>query len=569
MNRRWLNLILASAICLAVSAAPAQAAFASSSNGGSFWIPYFATPASSGGKAGLLIVPSNDIESSTATHWITSVPTGFVGIAYQATYENGSLARYLPATLMYYATGADGQIRIFGLNLSNTSAVPKPFQIGSMALPRSSKQICSSLGTQTSLADPTTLFAVLEVAPAGKLQCGVAKSSYQVVHYTDSLATGPVITNLTSNLFYALYQNGSLKGLVQYDLLTQSVNLYASDWFKSPRVLLSGGIVLPVATSTAADGNNFGSTVLFLDELSFTGGGSTLYRIEASDLALSKVADAEVTIGAATTDKNSLYYADTTSPTETKIYQVALTGNTPKLLWSGQALPESSYYNLIQSDGKVLVFDQVQTPLPNGGPSNQDGATTTFYSVPVGKTSTTPTLLGGPYKGIGTGFVDQPTPTSARSTEKLFATLRSISGTATNQVVDFSTVSIPILGPYNPKAAAKTAYAGDAILNSTGIVLEVTGITDADGGLGGGKISQFEVGSSKSTVLKTTNGAEYVIPSGHRYEATLLGFFGDGIAAGVLYPESLTLGTDAGVVVDLSRSIALPISYSKTNVSIY
>jgi hypothetical protein len=569
MNRRGLNSILAGVVCLVLLAVPARTAFATVSTGGGFWIPYFATPAATGGKAGLLIVPSDDIESSTAIHWITSIPTGFVGIAYQATYKNGSLTRYLPAVLMYYATSADGNIRIFGLNLSDTSSIPKPFQIGSLALPRYSKQICSSLGTQTSLADPTTLFAVLEIAPAGKLECGGAKSSYEVVHYTDSLATGPVVTSLTSNLFSALYQNGSLKGLVQYDPLTQAVNLYASDSFKSPRVLLSGGFVLPVTTATVADGNNFGSTVLFLSELSLTGGSSTLYRIEASNLALTKIAEAQVEPGAATTDKANLYYADTTLPTETKIYQVALTGNTPKLLWSGQAIPESLNYDLLHSDGSVLVFERVQEPLSDDGLPNPDLATTTFYSVPVGKTSTTPTLLGGPYNGIGTGFVDQPTPTSARSSEKLFATMRGFSGTSSKEIVDFSTVSIPVLGPYNPKPKANSAYAGDAILNSTGVVLEVTGITETDGGLGGGKISQFEVGSTTSTVLKTTSGADYLIPSGQQDEAILLGFFGDGIAAGELYPQSLTSGTDAGLAVDLSRSILLPISYPKTDVSIY
>jgi hypothetical protein len=546
---------------MGVFASQAATAFASSN----FWIPYFEYPSGAGGKNGLVIVASNNIDSPAAVHTITTTPSRAVGIAYKYTFTNNVATSALPDLLMYHSVGKDGNIHIYALNLSNTAAVPVPVQIGSLSLSPASKQICSGTAAQTSLSDPTTMFVLIEIAPAGATGCGLG-ASYEVVHYKDSRSTAPVVTSVTSNLFDPLYEDGELKGMVLFDFLTQSVNLYKNDTFDDPRVLTSGGIAFPVALATIADGKLFGGAAIFLDVTSFQG-SSTLYRIESSNLTLTKIADARVTIGGSIVDSANLYYADTTSPATTRIYQVALTGNTPKLLYSGAVGNEASAYQLIQSNGSTLVFQYEFEP-ETGGVPEPTKAATTLFSVPVGRTSTRPAVIGGPYSGTTVSFLDTLNALSAHG-ETVYATIRNQSGTGKSAKYKYSSVAIPIAGPYGQKPLENSAFAGDALDNSVGVVLQVKGITETDGGWGGGTMSQFDVDSTKSTTFTTTGGHDFVIPTGHDYYAVILGFFNNGNGAGSLFGLSQTLGPDIGLAMDLERSFLLSISVEKTNVVVY
>jgi hypothetical protein len=124
-----------------------QAASATSSP--DFWIPYAATPVSTGGKTGLFVIASNAIGGATAPTpaWISESQSTLLGVAFEG-FVSGSTppASATPASLIYTAKGSDGNQHLYGLDLANPTAsatAPKPVQITSLSVP-ASKSLCAA-----------------------------------------------------------------------------------------------------------------------------------------------------------------------------------------------------------------------------------------------------------------------------------------------------------------------------------------------------------------------------------------------------------------------------------------
>jgi hypothetical protein len=97
-----------------------------------------------------------------------------------------------------------------------------------------------------------------------------------------------------------------------------------------------------------------------------------------------------------------------------------------------------------------------------------------------------------------------------------------------------------------------------------GNVLEITGITDTDGGFGGATLDLLAVGTSATpTKLTSSGGSIYKVPAG--YEISVSGFYGTSVAAGGLY--SLKGAPSMAVALDVSKRVIVPFGFTNTNVA--
>lgn len=534
--------ILASTICTAAS--------------GGFWIPYTATPipGTTGGKTGLFLIPSNSLESSPAPEWIITIPSQLLGIALQSTVSGGVIT-YSPALMMYAAAGSDGKTHVYGLNLSDTAEVPVATQISSLSLP-ATKQICTSNQAETNLAEPKTLFVVLEITAAGK--CNSGGGTFEVVSYQDSATTAPTVVSITSNQFYSLYNGADLDGMVLFDSATKTLNLYKSSDFVTPTVLVSGvADALGIATATINTGTEFGNSEVFMSVI-IASGTEEQYRITISGTATKFHTGL---VGSSAVDNKNLYFADVTSSTTTKIYQEPLSGGTPKLLYSGPST--GSAYQLFGTNDSVLAFQVYK------GTSVTD-ATATLYTVPIGVTTSTPTKIGA-YTGILTAFLASPSASDPAG-NVLFVTVMKVTNSGDSTTTSYTGFTIPPSDPSKQKEVGNAVYESFGILanQQTGSVWLVKGITDTDGGWGGGTVGQVDVSTLASTEFKTTGGVVYKMPA--NYLGFLEGFSGDNIAAGTFLheqPAEFPKAATFGVAADLSEDFLLPIKIANTNVSAF
>jgi hypothetical protein len=97
-----------------------------------------------------------------------------------------------------------------------------------------------------------------------------------------------------------------------------------------------------------------------------------------------------------------------------------------------------------------------------------------------------------------------------------------------------------------------------------GTVLEITGITDTDGGFGGASLELLAIGVAKAPAkLTLSSGSSYKVPAG--YEISVSGFYGTSVAAGGLF--SLKGAPAIAVALDVSKHVILPFSFTNTNVT--
>jgi hypothetical protein len=535
--------VLASTICVGAT--------------GGFWIPYTATPVpgTTGGKTGLFVIASNELESSPAPQWVSTTPSQLLGIALQYTFSGG-VTTYTPDLMMYAAVGSDGNTHVYGLNLSNTAKVPVPTQISSLSLP-ATKQICSSNQAETDLATPTSLFVVLEIAAAGK--CNLGGGTFEVVAYQDSATKAPTVASITSNQFDSLYSGGILDGMVLFDPATKTLNLYKETDFVGPTVLVSEvADVLPIVTASVNNGTEFGSSEVFTSVITASG-TEEQYLIDSAGTATKFHTGL---IGSSAVDNKNFYFADVTSSTTTKIYQEPLSGGTPKLLYSGPSSTTSAY-QLFGTNDSVLAFQLYKL-------TSITDTTATLYTVPIGETSTTPTKIGT-YHGIVNAFLASPSASDPAGSI-LFVTVMKVTAASDSTTTTYTGFAIPPSDPTKQTEVKNAVYESFGILTSelSGSVWQVEGITDTDGGWGGGTVNHVNVTTLAGTEFKTTGGVVYKMPAS--YLGFLEGFLSDNIAAGALlheqsasFPKSATFG----VAADLSEDFLLPIKLANTNVSAF
>jgi hypothetical protein len=552
----------------------------SSGGGGAYWIPYSASPvagATPAGETGLFLIPSDKLSTAPLPEFVTSDVTQVLGIGTQISVSGG-VATYSPQVMMYADTTAAGVTNIYGIILAGTTTFPTPTQISSLSLPKG-QQICTSTSSLTDVTTPTTLFAVVEVGTP--TDCTAGGGTFEVVHYTDSSSTAPKVVSITSTDINAIYQSGKLAALLVYNSATTSLNLYKDDTFTSPTELITG-VSYENYVAGVLDEATLSTTGVFFS-VTTTGSVTYLYRVDGATLAATEIQDVTTgTIGTATEDDNNLYYLVLTPGASSTITytlnQVALTGGTPKLLYTAPAITENgtavTSYQLIGSNDSVVVFEYASDPYTNGV-QDPTKAIATLYTVPVGTTTTTPTTLASYPAGnvLVAAFLSTPSG-SGLSSSVLFVTERNATGPLTALTIKYSAVSIPLNGGTAPAPIANSAYAPLAVISTRLVdsVWQVTGITDTDGGYGGGTANSVNVGTLVATPFTTTGGGDYVFSAG--FVAELFAISSNNIALGFLNNSAAVIGSGAtlqedSAAVDLTANFFYLVSIPNTYVAPY
>ena len=548
---------------------------------GAYWIPYSATPApgaTPAGSNGVFLIPSDKLSSSPAPTWVTTDNTQLLGIGTQLSVKSG-VVTYSPQVMMYADTTSAGTTKIFGLTLAGTATVPTPVQISNLSL--SKTQVVCQIGSssETDITDPTTLFAVIQVGTA--TQCNSGTGTFEVVHYLDSATTAPVVVSINSATFDSIYQNGKLTALLQLNSATNTLIAFADDTFKTPTQKITG-VTSANNISSVLDEATLSTSGLFYS-VTTTGGANELYRVDGSSISATLIQNIMTgSISGIAQDDNNLYYLVTTpgaSGTVTATFnQVALSGGTPQLLYTAPALSNAAGiagYQLIGSNDSALAFYFHLEPLTNGSP-DPTKATATIYTVPIGKTSTTPTTLANYPAGntVLNPFLASPSG-AGLSSSVLFTTVRNTSGSISTPTIAYSAASLHMNGSASPSPIANSVYLPLAFVSVrlSDNVWQIKDITDTDGGYGGGTANLVNVSNLTDTPFTTTGGGDYVIPAG--FDGALEAISSNNIAVGFFENSSdVEAGKTTTLLItsaaaDLTKDFFLPIALKNTYVAPY
>jgi hypothetical protein len=518
---------------------------------------------SSGGQSGLFVIPASSL-AATPTFVSTSTATLFLGYGEQITVNaSNDVTGYSPATFMYAAIDTSNNLHVYGLNLASTSA-PTATQIGSLSLPLTpgaaiDTVICDSREASTNLFDGTTVFVVLHIA--GTTGCNTTGDVWEVVHYTDSSSTAPTVVGVKSTSFTPLYAStGVLTGLELLDPASSNLYLYANDGFTSPTTLLSGvTAVSTVLNAESVNGGAFTGNELFLSVT--TAAGNYLYRLANGATTATKEYTATGTLtGNGVGDGLNLYFNDTVSATTstTTFWAEPLSGGTPTKLYS-VTYPAGISYDLLGANTSVLVF--------YSSTISGSSITSTLLTVPVSTLSTSATTIGGPYTGSiysSSSFLE-PTTGGEPSTDLVFVNVSNFTSGGGGTTFSYSSEVLTPTGTVKKPLTSNSVFLFDGASYLSGSALQITGITDTNGGYGGGTFNAVNLGTLASTALTTTGGAAYTVPAGY-----LTGFeqLANTIGGGVLATMGGT-GPILGGAYDLSKDLIVPISLTNTNIALF
>jgi Putative Ig domain len=524
--------------------------------GAGFWLPFKSTPSSSGGQAGLFVIPSTELWAAPA-YVSSSENTMLLASGQHITLnERNAATAYSPATTIYAATDTSHRIHLYGLDLASES-IPRPIQISSLSLPLASGAaigtvICDFHASSVNLFEPTTLFVVLHIA--GKTGCNTRGDVREVVHYTDSPDTEPRVVDITSTEIQELYApSGALAGLALLDAADKDFLVYANANFTSPETAIGGGDIESVAS--VYSGNNLTSTgVAFKGTILFLAVGKTnnaqyLYRLPYT----SRTATLEYTgaVGKVVSDGANLYFTDEGEGTPPNLKQLILqeplAGGTATKLYSysyNHGVQENPYY-LVGSNGSLLVMSTYEESSP--GPE-QVIVTSYLATLPVGRLSAKTTALGS-YAGSLYAFMEETTP----GTPSRALVFVSVTFETNEHTQIFSTEVLTPSGTVMP-GGDSGAFIYEGTSGLSGYVLQVG--TNAYHGNGPWSLNAIELETLASTQLKTPAGGSYKLPEG---------------AHPNLVQESNLIGAGAyggvGLAYDPSKDLIVPIVIPSTNVA--
>ena len=545
-----------------------------------FWMPFSATPVTgtTGGKSGLLVIPSYAVGSSPAPtpSFITTAEPTLLGATFTLVGTFTAPTSVTPALMIYAAKGADGNLHVYGLNLTNptnSSTPPKPVQITNLSV-KAPNVICAAGQSQSNLTVPSTLSVVIHVAtPTSTSSCASSPTgTYYLVAYTSSATTAPTVLKIpggTSTLsaisndgeFVALNSqpSGALGGILYWDSVTHDENFYSTlaGFNGAPsKVPVTGVKGTPLACIGAYSFNG----------LNHLGGD----YLAAANTAKGYVSYVFTPAGAAdeffagqasdcVTDTTHLFFLGTASGGTTgALYQETLSSLTaPLTLLPGVTSSGTLQYSLIGSNTAVVVIEKRALA----------GTTfsTTLETAPVSVKSTSAKTIAGPYAGstLLTGFLAAPTGQPAID-DQLFLSLRGETISGTTVKVTYSSHLLTPGGTTILTPPANTVWQAFGPLTNelNGEVLEITGITDTDGGFGGASLHVWPVGHTSGLAITLTGGASYKVPG--TYLLSAAGFYGTTIAEGALI--SATTQPSMGVAINAAKTVIVPISMAKTDV---
>jgi hypothetical protein len=512
----------------------------------------------------VFVIPSAAL--TTAPAFVSSsTATEYLAYGEAITVNSGNVpTTYSPATYMFAAIDSSNNIHIYGLNLTSASA-PTLTQIGSLSLALTSGAavstvICDSRQASTNFADPTTVFVVLHIA--GTTGCNTTDDVWEVVHYTDSASTAPVVVGIATTAFTPLYgPTGALTGLELLDPVSSKLYLYASDAFTSPTTLLTG--VTSASTMYQGDSVSGGfaltGSVLFLNVT--TGAGNYLYRLPYSSTTATLEYTATGSLSAsAVGDGTNIYFLDTTSAatSTSSFWAEPIAGGTASKLYN-VSYGTGISYDLLGSNGSVLVFFSSTI--------SGSGSSSTLLTVPVSGLSSSATMIAGPFTGgiyADSSFL-QPTTVGDPATDLVFVNVTNVTSGGSGTTFSYSSELLMPSGTVKQALLSNSVFMFDAASPLSGSVLQATGITDTAGGYGGSTIGEVNLATLVSTPMTLSGGTAYKVPADFVIGAAGLSAT---IGAGILDPQSSAVAS-LGAAYDLSKHLIVPISVTDTSVGLF
>lgn len=430
---------------------------------------------------------------------------------------------------VFTGAGPDGNYHVYGVQLADVTGTPAPVQLSNLSLPQS--MVCQTFGGQTNILDPTTVFVVQSI---NSLVCG-RNDTFVLIHWADLPTVAPIPTQIPNEPLAALYQpDGTLGGLLVFDTVQGYLDFFgASALSGAPTILATGvtAVQLQYDSSLITTGSLAAGSTEFVDVT--TNSGEQLLRVSYSG-ATTSIYQVTGVLGGFVADSANLYFYDAVSATSQQhIYQQPLSATSPAeielftaspVVYNSHGLDTLVPMQLLGANGKQLVVANTTydlTRLPPIGAAPPVPLSTSIQSLAVG-VSGTPTTLAGPLDNIWvSAFMTTPTPGDYASQVVYLNELIPSASNAghysyTSEVL--SATGTVLSGPQSnatfievPRCDA--SQRGTPLANYYAPVLQFSGITDADGMLGGSTVTNFEVSGPPNPPLQDTNGNNFLVPA--------------------------------------------------------
>lgn len=291
--------------------------------------------------------------------------------------DNGNIAQTV-LSRAFYLTDNGVNDHIYTVELSNTSSIPTPAQVGSFTLSGSDDFVCNFTAFNQTLNTPSNAIILLQMP--GQNGCWMSGAVFYLAHADDSITTAPTLTPIAETAgsggittgghldsptnVWPVYDGttGNLSGLVYIDA-NQNLT-FSNQTFTQPVVLLTG-----VTTFTPLQAQN---GFLFIEAA--TNSKRSLYRVTATGSISQDLYDFQASSGFETAidaANGNLWLAENLGTNDEQglqtaysinLIRVALAATAPaQLIYSvSGTLPAKFFYSygsqLLGVTGSDLVF---------------------------------------------------------------------------------------------------------------------------------------------------------------------------------------------------------------------
>ena len=472
------------------------------------------------------------------------------------TLTGSTLTSNSPYAIVYSALGGDGNIHVYGLNLSNTSAVPSPVQISSLSFAPGGHPLDQScfFNGYSNGTDPTTAFFIVMLPSANACGTGITTgNSFELIRYTDAPGTAPTTLPAGINTIHAaevVTSTGVMNGLALVDS-SGNLNYFADGGtlaFSSAPTLVASSVTriddFEVIVDRSGHALSGGSVAFFVVT---AGGAQKIYRIGVAG-ANSLVYTASGTIGLVNTyDNTNIYFTDHVAAPNTYSFQKApIASGAAAAVYTTPTVASTLSYGIVDSDGTYLLANSMNT------------STTPFTYALTRLTIATSAQV--------TPYTWAPSPTGSLNaaldygSDHLFLNFLKLNLATESDVYSPSTNT-------SPGVAAGTSYQlFTRGLTNRSSVLQFRGLP-ADNTEGGATLWNINPTSLAATQISNApiqGGSLYAVPA-----STIEGFaaVSPTIDIGLAFPRGGA--ARSGLVVDESKNQLITVSVANTDVQPY
>lgn len=485
---------------------------------------------------------------------ITTQPVLVLGAhVSQSLDAQGKMHAGNPDLLFFTSEEPGGDHHVWSLNVTgNSNLVPR--QLSSLTLPYYQEHFgpgvngplvaCGSQAIAKDLSDPTSVLLFISVPTSQFPYCTTnpATTQWYLLRWSDGPGTPPVSLPLLTSAILPLYRpDGILAGLVAVDS-AHNLSLYPDETMTNARVLLTDVVSVRSRQERGPRLEVSDPTYSFLQVMQAPGAlYGSVYRIDYTGHISGSLHDFAGSVDEAVVESNTLFVTEANSYPG---YSTELVARVPGDGSAAQVL--SNFYKSDLQGGGLPVLAGISGPtlvLSAVTPQQQDLVQTLRKDGPGD-----PVTIGTYDDGIDVRVVDGDILVS------VFSNTTNPEGVtqyqSSTQVMDSTGA---VLQPLTPSSE---------FLSGSTPLLQVRGIADTGGGVGGGKLYTLDLSQPSaplSPAFELIGGAPFSFPSNSQYVGLTYNQI-DSSHAFVQYG-------DRGLVLDLARRIVVPVSIPNASLS--